>query len=153
MRCLKGRPDGPGLGPPMSGSTSMEIELSHLLLGPVGHLWAPLRSSSFAPKLDRGGFSHLQLKGLWHVEGWESGSRGCVQRSGVIDLRGTTSLPSPAQLLAQPGDLSFNPISIPCEKGAKEKRRHRGSVGIGKVLRAVGGHLGAPLLSWSWFLC
>lgn len=52
------------------------------------------------------------------------------------------SLPFPAQLLAQPGDLSFNPV--PYEKGAEGKRRHRGSDGSGKGLRTVGLSSGIP---------
>ena len=45
---------------------------------------------------------------------------GCIKVKGHRPEK-TTSLPSPTQLLAQPGDLSFNPI--PAEKGQRGKGR------------------------------
>lgn len=73
-----------------------------------------------------------KLKGLWHVEGYESGSKRLPEGQGTQAQE--DPFPSfPAQPLARP-DLSFNPI--PSEEG------HRGkagpySEGIGEVPRPI----------------
>lgn len=62
-------------GHPGLNAMSIEARPSRGQLGPAGHLWALLISPSFSPKLVLGSFCHLELKGLWHVESWGSGSR------------------------------------------------------------------------------
>ena len=110
------------------------MPLSHLLLAPLGELWPLLISPSFPALLFRGDFLEAwKLKGLWHIEGYESGSKRLPEDQGT-QAQGDHFPSFPAQPLAHPGDLSFNPI--PSEEGHREKAGPD-SEGIGEVPRPI----------------
>lgn len=72
-----------------------------------------------------------KLKGLWHIEGYES--KRLPEGQGT-QAQGDHFPSFPAQLLACPGDLSFNPI--PSEVAHTEKAGPD-SEGVGEVPRPI----------------